>query len=192
MKDLTEKRKHIDDLLSEHKTALTLRKNEKKNLIAGKNLLADTEEAQVIIQHIAQTIQQQAHHRITKVVSTCLETVFEGEDVYGFKIRFERKRGKTEAVLVLTKNNNEIDDPLEGDSGGVLDVAAFALRLSCIILAKPHLRKIVVLDEPFKFVSEKFLPNVRMMLEGLAEDFNFQFIMITHIKGLQTGKVIVL
>ncbi len=188
--NLIEARDRVDGLLTERTMAVMTCREEKTNLTTTQNYLADAEEAQIIAQHVAQGIQQQAHTRISKVVSICLETVFAGEDIYGFKIRFERKRGRTEAILMLTKNGHEIDDPMEGDSGGVLDVAAFALRLSCIILAKPHLRRIVGLDEPFKFVSDGYLPNVRMMLKGLAEDFGFQFIMITHIKELRTGKVI--
>ncbi len=173
--------RHLEEMSVENKTALLTRTNKH---------LANAESAQVIAQHVAQTVQQQAHTRISKVVSRCLETVFDGPENYGFKIRFERKRGRTEAVLVLTEDGNEIDDIFDGQSGGIVDVASFALRLACILLAKPKLRKIVFLDEPFKFVSEKYLDNVRSMLDGLAEDFGFQFVMVTHITALQTGKVI--
>jgi len=148
------------------------------------------DEAQQIAQHVAQSIQKQAHTKIAGVVTKCLQTIFTGPDEYGFKIHFERKRGRTEARLVLTKNGNEIDDPLNSDSGGVIDVAAFALRLACIVLAKPKLRHIILLDEPFKFVSEEYRDNVRLMLDSLSEDFNIQFIMVTHIKELETGKLV--
>jgi len=152
--------------------------------------LTYAEEAQRIVQQVAQEIQQQAHKRIAGVVSRCLETVFAGDDIYGFKIRFDRKRGRTEAALILTKNGNEVEDPLNADSGGVVDVAAFALRTACIVLSKPKLRRFLSLDEPFKFVSEEFRDNVRMLLEGLAKDFKFQYVMVTHEKAYQIGKVI--
>ena len=182
-------RKKINELLSDFQFAKKQLRQEKQNLIEAEDNYTNTEQAQQITQQIAQTIQQQAHNKIARVVSRCLETVFDDED-YGFKIHFERKRGKTEAKLVLTKNNNEIENPLDADSGGVLDVAAFALRLSSLILAKPKLRRLVVLDEPFKFVSAEYLQNVKLLLEGLARDFKVQFIMVTHIKQLQIGKVI--
>ena len=148
------------------------------------------QEAQVITQQIAQAIQQQAHKRIAGVVSKCLETVFVGDDLYGFKIDFERKRGRTEAKLVLTKNGNEIDDPLDFDSGGVCEVAAFALRLSCLVLSKPRLRKVILFDEPFKSISVDYLDNVRILMNKLSEEFGVQFIVVTHIAQLETGKVI--
>ncbi len=188
--NLVTKRKHINSLISEQNLAEQSVEKETENLSTTQKHLVHAESAQVIAQHVAQTVQQQAHTRISKVVSRCLETVFDGDETYGFKIRFERKRGRTEAVLVLTEDGNEIDDIFDGQSGGIVDVASFALRLACIILAKPKLRKIVFLDEPFKFVSERYLDNVRLMLNGLAEDFGFQFVMVTHIKALETGKVI--
>jgi len=90
----------------------------------------------------------------------------------------------------LVRNGNEIQNVLDSDSGGVIDVASFALRLACIILRKPKLRKLLVLDEPFKFLSMEFRSMIREMLEKLAEDFGIQIIMVTHIPDLECGKII--
>ncbi len=183
-------RKKVNSLLTNLQVAKKTCKQEKENLkIANQNLIYN-KEAQDIAQQIAQTIQQQAHNRIAGVVSKCLEAVFVGEDIYGFKIHFERKRGRTEAKLVLTKNGNEIDDPLDFDSGGVCEVAAFALRLSCLVLSKPRLRKVILFDEPFKSISVDYLDNVRALIDKLSKDFGVQFIIVTHISQLETGKVI--
>lgn len=186
--DLTKQRKKIDSLLSDFKLAKKQVKQEKERLAELQTALKDAEQAQLIAQEVAQQIQQQAHTRIANVVTRCLETVF--EDDYGFKIEFERKRGRTEAKLILLKDGHEIPDPLNADSGGVVDVAAFALRVSGIVLTKPKLRPFLAMDEPFKFVSREYRDNVRMMIEGLARDFNFQFVMVTHVTELQTGKVV--
>jgi DNA repair exonuclease SbcCD ATPase subunit len=81
-------------------------------------------------------------------------------------------------------------DPMAAAGGGVVDVAAFALRLACLMLHRPAVRRTVVLDEPFKFVSADRRGYVRQMLEDLAEELNVQFIMVTHIEELKTGHVI--
>ncbi len=83
-----------------------------------------------------------------------------------------------------------IAKPLDEDSGGVVDVAAFTLQLSSLMLKKPPVRRVMILDEPFKFVSEEYRPGIRQMLEKLSEEFNFQFILVTHIVELMIGKVI--
>ena len=188
--NLLQTRKKVNSLLTNLQVTKKTCKQEKENLeIANQNLIYN-KKAQDIAQQIAQTIQQQAHNRIAGVVSKCLEAVFVGEDVYGFKIHFDRKRGRTEARLVLTKNGNEINDPLDFDSGGVCEVAAFALRLSCLILSKPRLRKVILFDEPFKSISVDYLDNVRILIDKLSKDFGVQFIIVTHISQLETGKVI--
>ena len=175
--------------LSKLKSAKRDCKEEQQKLIKAEDLLTHIEEAQQIAQQVAEQIQERAHSQITGVVSRCLETVFEDED-YGFKINFERKRGRTEAVLVLTKDGHEVQDPLNADSGAVCEMAAFALRLSCLVLAKPKLRRLLVMDEPFKSMSSQYWENTRLLLSGLSKDFKIQIIMVTHNPKLQTGKVI--
>lgn len=147
----------------------------------------DAEEAQRVCQMVAQAVQQQAHDRIAGVVSRCLEAVF--DEPYEFKILFEQKRGRTEASLVFVRGDQTLD-PLTASGGGVVDVAAFALRVSCLLLARPALRRVLVLDEPLKFVSEQYRPRARAMIEKLAEDLGIQFIIVTHDEAYKTGKVV--
>jgi len=146
-------------------------------------------QAQSIVQKVAETVQNQAHNRIASVVSRCLESVF-GSDAYQFKIKFERKRGRTEAVLLLERNGIELDDPINSAGGGVIDVAAFALRVACLALSLPKRRKLLVLDEPFKHVSAEYRPTIRTMVESLARDMGIQFVIVTHSDQFKIGKVI--
>jgi DNA repair exonuclease SbcCD ATPase subunit len=149
--------------------------------------LERTQAAQEILQLVAQAVQQQAHEKLSAVVTKCLESVF--DDPYEFKIEFERKRGRTEASLRFVRR--ELDaDPLSSTGGGVVDVAAFALRVACLMLHRPRLSKVVILDEPFKFVSAQYREGVRSMLEELAGDLGIQIIMVSHIEELETGKII--
>jgi len=189
MIDLIKTRRKVNILLSDLKVAERHCIDEHKKLTESEDYLTHVEEAQRAAQQVAEQIQQRAHTQIAGVVSRCLETVFDDDD-YGFKIRFDKKRGRTEAVLILTKDGHEVEDPLNGDSGAVCEMAAFALRLSCLVLAKPRLRKLIVMDEPFKSMSAEYWQNTRLMLEQLSKDFGVQIIMVTHNPKLQTGKVI--
>lgn len=183
-------RKKVNSILVDYRTTVRQCKAEQESLRDAEDYLANVKEAQIIVQQVAQTIQQKAHNKIAGVVTKCLQTVFVGDDTYELKIHFERKRGKTEAKIVLVKNGHEIIKPLKNDSGGVVDVAAFVLRLTCLVLSKPYLRRLIALDEPFKFVDAINLENVCSMLEELAVNFDCQFIIITHIDQLKIGKVI--
>jgi DNA repair exonuclease SbcCD ATPase subunit len=180
--------KLVARLESDYTTAQKTRARECKELDEAEEEVEATVEVQQVLQSLAATVQQQAHRRIASVVSRCLETVFE-EDAYEFKINFEEKRGKTEARLLFCRDGLEVE-PLEAAGGGVVDVAAFALRLACLVLQRPVRRRLLVLDEPFRFVSKSYRPRLKSLLLSLANEFNVQFIMVTHIPDLMTGKVV--
>jgi len=179
----------IDRLRAQKDTASACLMQERIAFKESKRNLRDAEHVRSKAQAVAQAIQEQVHARIAQVVTTCLHTVF-GEDAYEFRIKFVQKRGRTEAQLVFLKDGNEIDNPIEEDSGGVVQIAAFALRLSCLMLSRPRPRRFLVLDEPFPHVSAQFRPAVRQMMKQLAEDFDMQFLIVTHEPQYMMGKVI--
>lgn len=187
--DVSSIQRRIDTLQHEAEAnRLRLRQEQDALRIAVRNL-KDAKHVQAKAQAVAQAIQQQAHTRIAGVVTTCLHTVF-GEDSYKFRINFVQKRGRTEAQLELMRDGNVIESPIEEDSGGVVQVAAFALRLACLVLSRPRLRRMLVMDEPFPHVSAQFRPAVRQMIKQLAEDFDVQFLIVTHEPQYMMGKVI--
>jgi len=182
-------RQRLDELIAKREHVLEQVKEEQHALATAEDSLVYTNEAHQIILSIAQNIQQEAHDRIAGVVSRCLRSVF-GEDAYEFRIHFERKRGRTEARLVFVRDTHEIN-PRSGSGGGVIDVAAFALRLASMMLSKPSPRRVLILDEPFKFVhSAVYRERVRIMLETLAKEMDFQLILSTGLEEYQIGKVI--
>ncbi len=180
-------RRIADQLLSEYNHARRQVKDEKQTLSLAHTHLSNATEAQEIAQAVAQTIQQQAHSQIAGVVSRCLETIF-GDEAYEFKIEFERKRGKTEANLLFVRDGEQFTAKEVG--GGVVDVASFALRLACLMLSRPRLRRLMVADEPFKHLSRNHSDKVRDLLEQLSREMKVQIIMITHSTDLEVGKVI--
>lgn len=159
----------------------------RKAVIEGEEEYDAADQALQIMQALAETVQQEAHSRIAGVVTRCLVTVF--EEPYEFHIRFRKARGRTEAELVFTRDGQDIN-PIDASGGGVVDVASFALRLSCLMLSRPARRRKVVLDEPFKFVSADLRVRVRLMLENLSAELGVQFTIITHIDELRCGTVI--
>jgi len=168
-------------------SALEGRAEEESRLKKAQQGILDVEQAQRIVQTVAQTVQQQAHEQIASVVSRCMEAVF--DDPYEFKIVFEQKRGKTEAKLTFVRNEMEID-PMTASGGGVVDVAAFALRLACLIMSRPQKRRLLVMDEGFRFLSRDLRPRVKELLLTLAKEMQIQFVMVTHDEILTVGKVV--
>jgi DNA repair exonuclease SbcCD ATPase subunit len=184
---LADYREKTDKLLADLRAAHQQFKQEQKIFAREDDEATNAEEAQKVLQLVAQTVQQQAHDRIAGVVSRCLEAVF--DEPYNFKILFEQKRGRTEARLVFERDGNEVD-PMTASGGGVVDVAAFALRISCLMLSKPPVRRVLICDEPLKFLSAEYQERAAEMIEKLAKDLGIQVIMVTHIEAFKIGTVI--
>jgi DNA repair exonuclease SbcCD ATPase subunit len=180
-------RVQIDKLKARLESAREQVRRDRLAVSEAEDNLSDAEKARDVVQQVGQAVQREAHDRLAGVVSRCLEAVF--DEPYEFKIAFDRKRNQTEARLVFVRDGMEIN-PLDAAGGGVVDVAAFALRLSSLMLKRPASRRFLCLDEPFRFVSRQYRPRVRQMMESLAEKMGCQVLMVTHFEDLQAGKVI--
>lgn len=145
------------------------------------------EKALAVAQEVARLTQEELEYRISDIVTAALSAVF--PDPYEFKLIFEIKRGKTEARPVFMRDGKGID-PLTAAGGGVVDVAAFALRLSCYLIMRDRPRPMFILDEPFRFVSREYQCKVADLLEELAEKLGVQFLIVTHEEELEIGNVL--
>jgi DNA repair exonuclease SbcCD ATPase subunit len=162
-----------DLLCSSYKEKLSYLKNLKKNLEYA-------EEAKVIIRHIAQKTQEELQWKISEIVSLALHAVF--DDPYKFICRFEIKRGKSEAVLLLERNGDEYD-AIDSTGGGVVDIVSFALRIAGWKLSNK--RNVIFLDEPFKHLSSVLQVRAGEILKLLSKELGLQFIIITHSNSLE-------
>lgn len=187
MIDWVKEERVILRIREDRKVAKVRVEEERSALEAAETAVVDAKQAQDILQHLVQGLQRKVHAKIANVVSSCLAAVFDAP--YEFEIRFDRKRGRTEAVLLFTRDGLEVD-PLTASGGGMVDVAAFALRVACLVMHRPSLSRILVLDEPFRFVSAAYQDNVRTMLEELASEMGLQILMVTHNKNMATGKIV--
>ena len=182
-------RQKLNQKLLHHQTLQAALFREKNNLrqIQIKQEIAI--QANSILKAVFAQIQENVHRTISDIVTRCLKAIFK-DNAYEFKIAFEQKRNKIEAEIQFIKNN-EIFDPLTQSGGGILDVAAFGLRLSAVLLSQvSKRRKILILDEPFRFLSIEYRPKIRELIQQLSEELDFQFIMVTHAQELEIGEII--
>jgi DNA repair exonuclease SbcCD ATPase subunit len=189
VKGVAELRKLIETFGSRRAAAEVLAGNAADRLDKARRRVKAEEQARAILQAVAKKVQERAHKQIQAVVSRCLAAVF--DNPYAFEIRFEKKRGKTEARPVFVRDGHEYA-PEDGVGGGVLDVAAFGLRVAEVLMQRPAVRRVLILDEPFKFPSLRrgYRERVRDLLVTLAEELDFQIIIVTHDPTFEVGKVI--
>ena len=171
-----------------YRQLLTEMKREEEAVREARQKLSTAKKTQRILQSVAKSIQQRMHLQIAGIVTRCI-SIF--DNPYEFKIIFDKKRGKTEAKFVFERDGLQLSAS-DGIGGGVLDVAAFALRLACLLIQKPKKRRILIMDEPFRFVSEKnsYREKVVGLIETLAAELRIQFVFVTHDPLMEMGRVI--
>lgn len=187
--DVAVLRAKTNALLERLRHATAVLDAERESLAIAEERVACVQQAQEIVQTVAQAVEQQVHARIAEVVSRCLRAVF--DDPYEFRVEFDRRRGRTEARLVLVRDGIALDDPLNEVGGGVVDVAALALRIACLLLCRPACRRLLVLDEPFRNIrGDENRRRTRELLLGLANDLGMQIILNTDIPAYRLGTVL--
>jgi len=150
-------------------------------LTHDKDSLQDHEHAREIVRKVGMATQQQLSFHISDITSLALEAVF--PDPYELKVDFVERRNKTECDLKFVRNGNEID-PLTASGVGAVDVAAFALRIASWSMAHPKSRNVIILDEPFRFLSENYQDRASAMVKELSEKLGLQFVVVTHSETL--------
>ena len=150
-------------------------------LVENKRSLRQHEQAREIIRIVGLETQKELQYNISDITSLALEAVF--PDPYELKVEFVERRNKTECDLKFVRDDMEID-PLTASGVGAVDVAAFALRIASWSMNRPRTRNVIILDEPFRFLSENYQDQASAMVKELSERLGLQFIIVTHNETL--------
>lgn len=141
----------------------------------------NVEQAHEILKQVGLQTQQQLIYHISDVTSVALESVF--EEPYKLILEFVEKRGKTECDILFERNSVQVD-PMLSSGGGVIDIAAFALRIASWSMKVPSTRSLIILDEPFKHLSKDLHNRASEMIKMLSDKLGIQFIIVTHEPAL--------
>ena len=139
------------------------------------------EQAREIIREVGLKTQQQLQFHISDITSLALEAVF--DNPYKLITEFIQRRNKTECDLYFERDGNRID-PLSASGGGTVDVASFALRVASWSMQRPRSRNVLILDEPFRYLSSDLLPKASEMLNQISKKLKLQIMMVTHAEEL--------
>jgi ABC-type uncharacterized transport system ATPase subunit len=137
--------------------------------------------AREFFQHEADVVQKEIVTTVSNLVTMALADIF--PDPYACVIETGIKRNATEAVVLFEKNGMQLE-PKDSVGGGPIDVASFAGRVAFVHLSGD--RKVIIGDEPFKFVSRDLLDRCPEMLKTLTS-LGHQFILISHLEEVIKG-----
>jgi DNA repair exonuclease SbcCD ATPase subunit len=116
---------------------------------------------------------------LEQLITYGLRVVFADQKL-SLKTELTSKRGAPWLDLKLLDKGVEAPI-LESFGGGPASVVAFLLRL--LICRRLGLSPVLLLDEPFSFVSEGYVENVAKLLRELTDKLGFKMILVTHDRG---------
>jgi DNA repair ATPase RecN len=176
----------ILDRLNKLQTEYNLAKKKySKNVITiakERKSIEQLELCKAILIKVGEDTQKELKKYIEETTTMALQTVY-GDD-YEFLIEFNYdKRDQIEIRFFIKHLGIKLEPRKDTCGGGVIDVCSFALRMICLTLEEPDVAAVLILDEPFKNVSAKYVPLVGQTIVDIADLLNLQIIMVTHIEG---------
>lgn len=154
-------------------------------LVSKRELKYDLAASRVVEEmahRISSHLQEQIRITISGLVSYAIKEIF-GEE-YSATIKFELKRGKTEAYVLVRKGRLELD-PKECCGCGLLDIASLFSRISQWHLGRKG-RPFFLLDEPLKHLSKDRHERASLVISKVCESLGIQMLVISHDSALCT------
>jgi len=177
-------RTNVDGLKGERQGVLQ-RKDVLETTLKGMEARAAAiDEARELLRTVALETQEQLRYHIEEIVGLAMTAVL--DDPYELEADFVLKRGKTECELWFSRDGERVK-PIDASGGGAVDVASFALRVAVWGLRNPRSRALIVLDEPFRFLSAGLQSRASDMLKELSLRLGIQFLIVTHNEVLTGG-----
>lgn len=145
--------------------------------------LAAIEEAAVILAAVTDAKRKELKEKVENFVSMALTRIFETN--MQFIVDMSQEGNQISAhFLVKTDDLPHPVDLFEARGGGLVQVVGFILRIVILLSHRPPLRRLLVMDEPFRMVSEQYVDNLTTLVRELAYKTKIQFVIVTHDKSL--------
>lgn len=170
-------RRRLDLILQQKKQVESKLNDRKERFHALEEEYKNNQDSLKVLVEIGKAFRIMSMGKIEELVESSLRGVFERE--YGFKVKMEEKRGQVETSFNVKDNGVELD-PAFCTGGGLVDVIAMSLRSVLWRLKKQKTAPVMILDEPFRMLSEGFLPNAAALIKELSRKLGVQFIIVTH------------
>lgn len=135
------------------------------------------EEVKVFFAVLADAQRKELETKVESLVDYGVRTVFGPE--YQFRVTSELRGKSVRTEFWIVQNGLQLS-LLDATGGGIGDVVSFLLRVVMLCLIRPSQRRVLVLDEPFKFVSASHFTTLCSLLQELSETLDLQLVMVTH------------
>lgn len=166
--------------------------DEKEDLLSQAEENAKTYKAAgELLVNTSLAIQTTTTEKIANIVTEMYRYVFMNNDRFVIDIDTKRSVPVASFYIETIKNGKPVKlDPLTSDGGGKVDVISLGLRLAALLLYSPALEKVLILDEPLRFLSsastscKPYRLRAVEFLKQIAKEYGIQVIAVTHDEEL--------
>lgn len=137
------------------------------------------EDAIGYLKEIIELISRQHIDHIEKLLDSAVKTIFYDKN-YSIKLEISefRNNNALNIYLIETTDEGEIKTDIKNNGFGIQGVVGFILQVYFILYHK--LSPILIMDEAMSTLSQQYIPYFKELVEALAKQYNFKFVLIAH------------
>lgn len=170
---------HITTQRSQRDLLIKQKERYEAEISQSKDTLTTLDQAVSLIGQYADSRELEVQKRIETLVTNGLRTVFNDDMRFLVVQKAVGKRTEIKFKIESVYDGQAVEtDILSARGGGVAAVTGFLLRVIMILLTDSS--RVLFLDETFAQVSSNYADNIARLLEDLATEYGFQFILVTH------------
>jgi hypothetical protein len=134
----------------------------------------------LLLTNLGEQAQQQAQQKLEEMVTRGLQVIFGTELSFHVIQSVKANQSVTEFVIRSEYEGKTVDTSvMDARGGGMAAVTGYMIRL-VVLLLTPKARRILFLDETFRFVSKEFESRLADFLAEVAERAGVQHVLVTH------------
>ena len=186
--NLQKRETELETRLSVIRETISKKQEELKNAEKAAALYKDVSE---LLTKTSISIQEKTTQKIAQIVTDMYQYVFLCDDKFVIKVDKKRSTPVASFYIETVKNGKTLLlDPLTADGGGKVDVIALGLRLAALLLYRPQMEKVLLLDEPLRFLSSSrtsqkpYRLRAVEFLKKISKEYGIQLIAVTHDEEL--------
>lgn len=156
---------------------------ELKELITKEN---NYEKAVDLMKKIIEGMSQSQINHLEALINSALETIF-FDRKYFVELQVTELRNTNNLQIILNEINDAgelIKTDIKSNGFGVQSIIGFILQLYFILYYKQY--PIMFMDEAMTQLSKQYLPYFKMLINDLAEKYNFIFVLVTHDRDIMS------
>ena len=180
------KKSNLELLINQHEE--TIREKDRaalelKNLVSKESLY---EKSVDLMKKIIEGMSQSQINHLESLINSALETIF-FDRKYFVELQVTELRNTNNLQIILNEVNDSgelIKTDIKSNGFGVQSVIGFILQLYFILYDNQY--PIMFMDEAMTQLSKQYLPYFKILINDLAEKYNFIFVLVTHDRDIMS------